>query len=247
VTVLPAPDVDPAELEAEPGVEPTEVDTIPANPYLDAPDDAADQDDLEGMGAPGDAPRTPREAQAAFREWHDAGRPIEPMYCLRYTRGWYGVAPLYASAVESLLGAEVKHRITDWSKVPRWVAFYMRGGGSQYGHIGITLGGGMVGTTDWPRGRLGIVSGAQLETSWGYAESYWSPYVNNVRVWTPGKPDAKPEAARQPEPDPTRGDRIDSAIRDLAAARKYAIEHKRDGRAKHISAALRDLRAIDPS
>lgn len=244
MTVLPAPDIDPAELDAEPWVEPTELDTTPANPYLDAPDDA-DQDDLEGMGAPGDAPNTPREAQAAFREWYRAGRPIDPMYCLRYTRGWYGVGPLYASAVESLLGAAVKHRITDWSKVPRWVAFYMRGGGSQYGHVGITLGGGMVGTTDWPRGRLGIVSGAQLHAAWGYAESYWSPIVNDVRVWRP--PSDKPEPAKKPEPDPTRGARIDRAVRDLAVARAYAIGHDKDARARHISAALRALRDIDPN
>jgi len=132
------------------------------------------------------APRHWRKAIKTAASYVSSGKTVTPGYCLRETRQYYGVPAVYPAAKDSLQDALNKgkaYRIRNWSKVPRGAIVYWRGGGSQYGHIAISIGKGRVISTDWPTGRYGRVHGATLMRSWGYTEAYWSPLVNGYRVW----------------------------------------------------------------
>ena len=243
------PDLDPDEYTLDPAAadlpEIAEEDLPPSNP-ADPDADGHTQDDLEGLGAPGAAGTIrPQLALEEIVHYITDGLPVDVGYCLKYQRTWRGVDSLYMSAKESLYGAPVRHLVTDWSQVPRGVIVYFDSKASKYGHITSSFGGGYIGSTDWPRARVGRVLGATLMTAWGYTVAYWSPYVNNVEVWTPKAVKPAPEPAPQTElKDPTRGARLDELIHGLALVRKHAVTGKHTARAKHLTAAIRELHAV---
>jgi hypothetical protein len=144
-------------------------------------------------GAYGGIPDHVRPWRLAIREALNkvrTGATTEVGMCLKRTREYYGVDALYPAAKNSLAAAQAAgkaYRVAfeDVGKIPRGSVVYWTGPNSQYGHVAIALGGGMCVSTDWPRGRFGRVNIATLARSWGYDAIFWSPLVNDVRVWAP--------------------------------------------------------------
>lgn len=188
-----------------------DIDDIPAEeweldpayadlPDLDAerpprPDESHFQDDItEGLGGKirramrAVFPTAPRGWKAAIETaagYARSGKYVDAGMCLRETRQYYGVASRYAAAVDSMNSAGSKRMLRSLKdgKAPRGAIVYAKGGGSQYGHVWISVGGGWSISTDWPTNRYGRVRITTLVSSWGYTEVKWSPLVNDVRVW----------------------------------------------------------------
>jgi hypothetical protein len=220
----------------------------------ESPPDYATQDlDAgEGRGGLGGIPgfvRTRHEALAIAIGYVKNGRTVTPGYCLRETRGYYAVGPYYLAAKDSLAGAQrlgVAHRVEfsaeGVKRIPRGGIVYLLGPRSTYGHVGPSVGGGVMVSTDWPTGRYGLVGIYRLALAWGYTEIWWAPCVNDVRVWTKRKPKATPLIARYLA-DPTN----EKLLRRLAdegdgsnpgevkqAARKMLDAYELRGRAARI-------------
>lgn len=217
----PAPELDPEDYELDPEAadlpELSEADLPDRNP-ADPDDDDFEQDDfspVEGLGAGQEGPVWRRAVRRAIDKCRRKASN-EVGYCLREIRLINEVDPLHASAKEALYATRVRHRITDWSKVPRGAIVYFDAPSSKYGHITESFGGGPIGTTDYPRGRWGRIHGATLMKAWGYTVAYWSPEVNGVTVWAPVR--------RKPAAPSTEGlrPRIAEAIVLLAKARLVA-------------------------
>jgi hypothetical protein len=183
-------------------------DQIPPLPPL------APQDDFEGLGGPGDSPIPPGAALKSIAHDIAVGNGWTPGYCLQYQRIKRGVGSKYYDADESLYACNHRHLITDWSKVPRGVIVHYTGGGHEHGHITSSFGEGFVGTTDWPLGKIGRVSGAALLSAWGYEKAYWTNEVNDVIVWRPSHPHHKPN------PKPPTTPRLNHVIKILGDVRK---------------------------
>lgn len=159
-----------------------------------APDGPQD-DPVEGLGSDGipKSGRSWREAVQIALEKVRTGATTEVGMCLKRTREYYGVGPLYSAAKLSLAGAQRLGKayqvgFEDVDRIPRGAVVYWTGPNSQYGHVAISLGGGMCVSTDVPRGRFGKINIATLARAWGYTAIFWSPLVNDVRVWAPRRP-----------------------------------------------------------
>lgn len=226
------PDVDPADIP----------DRNPADP--DDPDWAQDDLDdsaLEGMGAADT--QIWQRAVPRIREklLHHADNQVG--YCLREIRIPNETAALALDAAESLAMADVKHRITDWDLVPRGTIGYFVGGGSIHGHVYENLGNAYAGTTDLPTGKWGKIKAKDLFERWGYERAYWSPEVNDNRVWAPRR-------VNQPKPEPTpdrdKYPRVHEEMKDLARIRNWHRDpaHRHPAVAAGITRALRELAAI---
>ena len=169
-------------------------------PVLDAslcppPPDLEHQDDVvEGLGAGiPDYVRPWREAIKFALAKVTSGATTPVGMCLQNVRLYFLVAALYACAKLSLAGAQALGKAYQVAfdavdRIPRGSIVYFIGPNSQYGHIVISLGGGWCISTDWPRGRFGRVRIDDLARAWGYTEIFWSPLVNDVRVWAPSRP-----------------------------------------------------------
>lgn len=222
-------------------------DDLPeSNPNDPADDDDFMQDDLlapepEGMGARPDEPVS-RRAVARVIAKIAGGHSNEVGYCLREIREVNEVASRYLSAKECLwaIDPDQRHAVQSWEKVPRGSIVYFDSASSRYGHITESLGGGYVGSTDWPRGRWGRVHGGTMESAWGYTAAYWSPVVNDVRVWWPKR---KPKPAPKPEPEPTYAG-MHAVVQRLVAMRKRHLEHDRRKAARACTRAIAELRGV---
>ena len=129
---------------------------IPVGPEeaLDYPD-TPDQDDLEGLGAPGDAPRTGAEAIDMAKQMSFLRTYVGVGYCLKTVRGYYGVNAKYGSAEEGWYASKHKHEVPS-SQVPRGVPVWWTNG--KYGHVAISLGNGLCYSTDWKEpGRIDVL------------------------------------------------------------------------------------------
>ncbi|TIC78763.1 hypothetical protein [Nocardioides sp. GY 10127] len=233
--------------------------TLGADDFGPPPEPEARQDDVdEGMGAvadsgPGAIPdyvRSKKDALALAVSYARDGRSVTPGYCLRETRSYFNVGSLYAAAKLSLAGAKalgVAHKVNlsdpaAVNKIPRGAIVYWWGPSSQYGHIAPSLGGGMVLSTDWPRGKYGKVRVDTLAHAWGYTEAYWAPVVNDVRVWKPvsTKPKKTPTITRALAA--LKGDQPKKAEALLS---KLADDGDGDRPHEAKAAAKRVLRAMD--
>lgn len=87
---------------------------------------------------PNTAEQTARNAEA-----QDYNRPG---YCLAECRQWAGIGPVYADASTAWRNTNDRH--PGDRTPPRGAAVYWTGGSSGYGHIAISLGGGLVRSTD---------------------------------------------------------------------------------------------------
>lgn len=194
--VEPAPYLDPDDLGIDPADDALPVVDLDALPdtspsELDGQDDM-DDSDLEGLGADGGL--IWRRAVPRAREKVRTGASNQIGYCLREIRTINETPAKYERAVDSLIAADVKHRVADWSQVPRGSIGYYRGPDVTHpnGHVFENLGNGWVATTDSPLGHWGRVRGGDLMTRWGYEAAYWSPFVNDNRVWRPKRVLADP-------------------------------------------------------
>lgn len=104
--------------------------------------------------------------------------------CLQFVRIALGVPRKYATARYAWLNAKHRHR-SPISQIPVGVPVFTQGDNSA-GHVVISLGGGWVRSTDWPKdGRVGNV---RLETLLArFQQRYlgWTEDLNGVRVWLP--------------------------------------------------------------
>lgn len=101
-----------------------------------------------------------------------------PGYCLKYTRGWLEIGPKEVSAAKAWYAADRKH--AGDKKPPAGVPVFWTGGSQGYGHIALSLGNGMIRTTDRPTGRVGTVELGYIQTYWGQKYMGWTEDLNGV-------------------------------------------------------------------
>lgn len=167
------------EFEDEDGIKPVDGKL----PYHDGP-----QDDSEGLGAPGNSPRTGAQAIALARSMSKTGVWVGVGYCLKTIRGLYGVNAKYPDASTSWKNAKHKVRVSSGNDVPRGVPVYWTGGSSGYGHIAISTGGGNCWSTDWARpGRIDKARINDITSGWNLKLEGYAWEINDVIVWKPPK------------------------------------------------------------
>lgn len=102
--------------------------------------------------------------------------------CMVFVRTALGVGPRYGTPRVAWSAARHKHR-SRYDRIPAGVPVYTHGRSSP-GHIMVSLGRGMVRSTDWPSvGRVGTVRLSTLLRTWGHRYLGWSEDLNGVRVW----------------------------------------------------------------
>ncbi|MDI6911493.1 hypothetical protein [Nocardioides sp.] len=147
------------------------------------------QDDLDELGAPGDAPHTSREAVQLGWEWVRGAVFLGVGYCLKVIRSLFLVDPLYPDAETGWEQAGHRHKTDDTDQIPWGVPVWWVNG--RHGHIALSLGKGRCLTTDYVRtGYLGLARIEQLGPWCGGRLVGWSADVNGVVVW---RRKAKPE------------------------------------------------------
>ncbi|HEY5443655.1 MAG TPA: hypothetical protein VIJ87_04130, partial [Pyrinomonadaceae bacterium] len=95
--------------------------------------------------------RSPEEAIATAREWSRNGTNFGSGHCLVAVRSAYNIGPKYGTASASWWAADHKHRVDGGLAVPRGVPVYWTGGSHGFGHIALSVGGGVCLSTDWKR------------------------------------------------------------------------------------------------
>ncbi|TDE91592.1 hypothetical protein EXU48_15720 [Occultella glacieicola] len=151
--------------------------------------------------------RTPTQAV----EWANRVKAGYSGYCLQFVRSAFGVAAKHASAKDAWLATTRRHTDrTPPAGVPVWFSFDS-GVNRNYWHVAISLGGGRIRTTSYPRsGVVGNTTITGLEKAWsGVGTTYlgWSEDINGVRVYTPAAPPPAPSAPSPEEDDmPTVGE-----------------------------------------
>lgn len=196
-------------------------------PYIPTGDPEGGQDDLEELGAAGDAPNTPLEAVKLARRWVRDRVHVGVGYCLRTIRSLYGVPALYPDAETAWEQSDRKHRTSDPHNIPWGVPVFWTNGG--YGHIALSLGGNRCLTTDYVRtGELGVAPISALGPWCGGQLVGWSNDLNEVDVWEP-----KPEPFGLPD-----------RIQLVQAALDRALEHDApERRVKGLHKWLTDLKS----
>lgn len=132
-------------------------------------------------------PRTPAAAIAASKS-------ITVGYggmCLAFVRTAFGVAPKYASAIAAWNAARYKHRTTNPNALPAGVPGFMTHPRSTYQHVFLSLGGGLMRTTNSITNRIQTVS-IQSWLNNGWTLLGWTEDLNGVRVYTPPADDGVP-------------------------------------------------------
>lgn len=229
------------------GLRVTDPDTATSRDRIDALRDHYGQeelDDLEGLGGPGDAPKTPSEAIATERKWSADHTFVGVGYCLKNQRTAFGVGPLYMSAAESWGAAEVKRRVANGAACPRGVFAYWTGGSQGYGHIALSVGDGLCLTNDFAQaGYFSLAKIDDITARWGQTFVGWSPFVNDVRCWTPDREQPPPPPVQK---DPRETPRLDELVRELGRARAQAVRIRvslKDADRRRVLAAIAvDLR-----
>lgn len=214
---------------------------VEASDALDAPE-CEEHDELTELGA-GANPRKGKAAVEEAKRWTVEDVFIGCGYCLKAIRTIFAVDALYVSAAEAWAGAKFKHKVTRGDEVPRATPVYWTGGSQGYGHVAISVGGGLCRSTDWKR--VGYVDLARIDditAKWGQQFQGWARDINAVTVKDPIKQAPEP---KRDDGDPSRGARIDEAIELLAKARAIRVANKKPAEAEKITTALNALRDID--
>lgn len=104
--------------------------------------------------------------------------------CLQFVRIALGVPRKYPTARSAWVYAKHRHR-SPFSAIPVGVPVFTQGDNSA-GHVVISLGGGWVRSTDWPKdGRVGKVHLSTLLARFEQRYLGWTEDLNGVRVWLP--------------------------------------------------------------
>ena len=105
-----------------------------------------------------------------------------------------GVPRRYPTAHSAWVYAKHRHR-GSFADIPAGVPVFTQGR-SYAGHVVISLGGGWVRSTDWPKdGKVGTVRLEQLLVTFQQRYLGWTEDLNGVRVWLP-----VPTALHSPTP-----------------------------------------------
>lgn len=161
-------------------------------PYpFDQEDERDAQDDLEGLGGPGDSFRHSWAAIQYARDLIKRAVYVGVGYCLKTVREDYAVSALYPDAETAIENLDHLHRETDPDKIPWGVPVWWTNG--RHGHVALSIGRGRCITTDYGRpGYVGIARIADLGSWCGGKLVGWSNDINGVIVWRPKKAKAKP-------------------------------------------------------
>ncbi len=176
--------------------------------------DVDEQDSLDELGGPGDAPRTSKEAAREGRRWIAMAVFLGVGYCLRAIRSLWGVMPLWPDATTGWEEAEHRHPETDPMKIPWGVPVWWVN--DRHGHVAFSIGGGWCLTTDFKRSGFFCVARIAALGPWcGGRLVGWTNDINGVVVWRPKK--AKPEPVKIGGPD--------EKLKVVEAALRRAKEH----------------------
>lgn len=135
-----------------------------------------------------------RSGAAAVRWALDQHSWQPPGMCQQFTRSAFNVGAYFGSAISAWNGADHKHPNVDPNTCPRATGVYFSGGSRGFGHATVSLGHGLVRSTDWPSaGRVGTARITDIERAWGMHFLGWTEDINNVVVWE--KPDPMVDAS----------------------------------------------------
>jgi hypothetical protein len=114
---------------------------------------------------------------------------------------WCGIEARYPDASTAWRNTNDRHP-GDKTDVPRGAAVYWTGGSSGFGHIALSLGNGMVRSTDaGGSGRIATVAIDWVQQHWGLPYAGWAWDINEVtilhRVPKPPEVDTNWERTRQ--------------------------------------------------
>jgi len=130
------------------------------------------------------AEQTARNAEKDFAN--------QPGMCLQVCRTWAGINARYPDATTAWHNANNRHH-GDRLGIPRGAAVYWTGGSKGFGHIAISIGGGLVRSTDANGpGRVASRPVAWFDANWpslNYAG--WADNINEVTI--PGADGGKEE------------------------------------------------------
>lgn len=188
----------------------------------------ADQDDVEGLGGPGDSLRHSKAAIAFARDLIKQHAYVGVGYCLKTVRTYFGVAALYPDAETAWEQAQHKHRTSNPDHFPWGTPGFATNGGN--GHVWLNIGHGRCITTDY--GQAGYIGIAPISAMapWVRGElAGWSKDLNGVVVWRRDKPTPTPEPDPKPEPEKlwTLQDRLDFLEAALKRARENNARQRR--------------------
>lgn len=118
-------------------------------------------------------------AYSRQKAFHNAlnARTNVPGMCLKHVRTWLGIPARYPDAISAWHHAG--RRVTSRTPPPGIPVFFA---GGRHGHIALSLGNGKIRTTDWPRGRVGTTTIAELERRWHYRYLGASFELNGQRI-----------------------------------------------------------------
>lgn len=140
--------------------------------------------------------------------------------CLQFVRMCFGLGAVYPDADGAWDNAKRKHPTTTSTTIPRGVPVFWRVG--QYGHVALSLGGGLCLSTDIKRrGRVDIVRIDTVTQQWGARLLGWTEDLNGVTVWQ-DKPKAPPAPPAPKRTNVTRARaQLNVARRAVALAESY--------------------------
>ncbi|HEY7858500.1 MAG TPA: hypothetical protein VIC82_08375 [Candidatus Nanopelagicales bacterium] len=105
--------------------------------------------------------------------------------CLLFVRIALQAPRRFPTAMSAWAHARYRYRTAIWL-IPAGVPVYTKGA-SGAGHIVLSLGNGLVRSTDWPRvGHVGTVLLTTLLATWHHRYVGWSADLDGVRVWNDG-------------------------------------------------------------
>lgn len=146
-----------------------------------------------------------------------------PGTCQLWTRTQYGAPSAGdrdrdgdADAVDGWKSEPPEARHTD-RRPPRGVPVAWAGGRNGFGHRAISLGGGLIRSTDaGGSGRVATVELGWVERTWGLIYLGWSDTITGIPIPHAPRPEPEPEIPPHVDLGPrTRGRRVDRAIRRL--------------------------------
>jgi len=160
-----------------------------------------------------------------------------PGMCQQFTRMSFGVGSGFPSAQAAWDGAQKKHPTKDRNSVPPGVPVYFAGGSKGYGHAAVSLGKGLVRSTDWPSAyAVGTARITDLERSWGQRFLGWTEDVNGVTVW---------EKPKQRTPHITSALRLKDDDDDFRRSLRHIVADGDKGAAAVAKAYLEALDALE--
>ena len=111
----------------------------------------------------------------------EASTTNDPGMCLQWSRTRADIASLFPDAATAWKHALDRHKGD--REPPRGAMVYWLGGSHGYGHIAVSVGGGMVRSTDaGGTGHVATVGVSWPTDHWGLPYAGWADNVNDVRI-----------------------------------------------------------------